>query len=141
MNRGGIALIEAGMEVKKINDYQYFEIEINPNRKVNRIQLFADPKVEIYNFKANGHSKVNEKSSLFERKGYSIINYYPVDDRQFIISFQLKKGVPLNIDVMTATFDLLENPKYKISKRTDNLMPKPFVLTDAIVVKKKLKKI
>lgn len=123
-----------------IDDFQHFEIEINPNRKVNRIQLFAKPYTEIYNFKANNHSKVNEKNSLFERKGYSIINYYPVDDRKFSISFRLKSGVPLEIDVMTATFDLLENTKYKIPKRSDDLMPKPFVLTDAIVVKKKLKK-
>jgi Peptidase family M28 len=124
-----------------VNDFQYFEIEINPNRKVNRIQLFADEKIDFYNFTANGHRKINEKNSLFVRKNKSIINYYPVDDRKFIISFQLKKGVPLDIDVMTASFDLLENPKYKIPKRTDDLMPKPFVLTDAIVVKKKLRKI
>jgi hypothetical protein len=123
-----------------INDYQYFEIEINPNRKVNRIQLFADETINFYNFKANGHRKVNEKNSILERKNNSIINYYPVDDRKLIISFQLKKGVPLDIDVITASFDLLENPKYKIPKRTDDLMPKPFVLTDAIVVKKKLRK-
>ena len=57
-----------------------------------------------------------------------------------IISFQLKKEIPLDIDVITASFDLLENTKYKIPKRTDDLMPKPFVLTDAIVVKKKLRK-
>jgi hypothetical protein len=121
-----------------IHNFQHFEIEIKPNRKVNRIQLFADESIDFYNFKANGHSKINERSSLFERKNNSIINYYPVDNRSFIISFQLKKGVPLDIQVMTASFDLLENKKYKIPKRSNDLMPKPFVLTDAIVVMKKL---
>jgi hypothetical protein len=124
-----------------INDFQYFEIEINPNRKVNRIQLFADESIDFYNFKANSNSKINEKNSLFERKNKTIINYYPVDDRKLIISFQIKKNIPLDIDVMSASFDLLENSKYKIPKRTDDLMPKPFVLTDAIVVMKKLKKL
>jgi hypothetical protein len=44
------------------------------------------------------------------------------------------------MDVMTSSFDLLENPQFTIPKRPDSYIPMPFVLNDAIVVKQKIKK-
>jgi hypothetical protein len=42
------------------------------------------------------------------------------------------------MDVMISSFDLLENPQFSIPKRPDSFIPMPFVLTDAIIVKKKI---
>jgi hypothetical protein len=37
---------------------------------------------------------------------------------------------------MEYSFDLMTNPQFEIAKRPDYTMPKPFVITDAIMVKR-----
>ena len=37
---------------------------------------------------------------------------------------------------MEYSYDLLTHSQFTINKRAENMMPKPFVITDAIVVKK-----
>ncbi len=44
------------------------------------------------------------------------------------------------MEVLVSSFDLLENPLFSVPKRPDALIPMPFILNDAVVVKKKLPK-
>ena len=44
------------------------------------------------------------------------------------------------MEVMIASFDLLENESFSIPSRPDDRIPMPFVLNDAIVVTKKIEK-
>jgi hypothetical protein len=39
---------------------------------------------------------------------------------------------------MEYSYDLLDHTQFKINNRAENMMPKPFVVTDAIIVKKKI---
>jgi len=43
------------------------------------------------------------------------------------------------MDLMESSFDLMTNPLFKISKRASWMMPTPFVLNDAVVIKQKIK--
>ena len=45
-------------------------------------------------------------------------------------------ATPPEFDVYAASFDLLEQPRFKVSARPEATMPMPFVLNDAVVVKK-----
>ena len=50
--------------------------------------------------------------------------------------------VPLNqetnLQIYEATYDLLRNDKFTVPQRDENMIPKPFVLNDAIVIKTSL---
>jgi hypothetical protein len=40
---------------------------------------------------------------------------------------------------MESSFDLMSNPLFQIQKRANWMMPTPFVLNDAVIIKKKIK--
>jgi hypothetical protein len=43
------------------------------------------------------------------------------------------------MDVITTSFDLLSHPKFSVPKRPKNQTPMGFVLTEAIVVRERIK--
>jgi hypothetical protein len=123
-----------------VGDLRQLVIEIDANKKVNRMDIFAHPNLKIYNLFANGVKNIRQEGSLFQRKESQVLNYYPIDARPLRLSFQIQKGAPLDMEVMISSFDLLENELFSIPNRPEDKIPMPFVLNDAIVVKKKLKK-
>jgi len=123
-----------------VGNYRKISVLINPNRKVNRIDVFANKDLKLYNLTANGVERINQKGSFFKRKNNQVLNYYPINDTALLLSFQIKKDDIIDMDVMTSSFDLLENSLFTIPSRPSNYIPMPFVLNDAIVVKKKITK-
>jgi len=43
------------------------------------------------------------------------------------------------MDLIESSFDLMSNPLFTMTQRASWMMPKPFVLTDAIVIQQKIK--
>lgn len=117
-------------------EFRWVELEITPNRPVQSMIVFAHENLNLHHLKANGATKPNAKGSLHERKGTQVVNYYPIQNKPLVLSFQFQKDFPLELEVTTASFDLLQNKLFSIPPRPDDLIPMPFVLTDAIVVKK-----
>lgn len=113
-------------------------VKIEANKNVNRIDIFASEKLKIHHLKANGIKNINQEGSLFKRKKSNVLNYYPINNKPLTLSFQIHKDDKLDMDVMISSFDLLENPQFSIPKRPDSFIPMAFVLTDAIILKKKL---
>ena len=122
-----------------IGTKRYLKIKITPNRKVNRYDIFANEKMVFYNFNANGATSLNQKGNIFERKGKKVISYYVVDNEPLEMQFSISKNTILDMDLMESSFDLVTNPKFNIIKRTDRMMPMPFVLTDAVIIQQKIK--
>jgi hypothetical protein len=123
-----------------VGNQRALTIRIDANRNVNRMDIFAPEKLKIHHLKANGIKNINQEGSLFKRKNSNVLNYYPVNNKPLTLRFQINKDDKLDMDVMISSFDLLENPQFSIPKRPDSFIPMPFVLTDAIIVKKKLRK-
>ena len=120
-----------------IGNYRNVKMEIIANRPVNRIDVFLDHNIKIHNFRANGVQAINQKGSYFVRKDSRVLNYYPIQNKPLIVQFQIAKDEKLQLEIMTSSFDLLENELFTIPDRPAELMPMPFVLNDAIIVKKK----
>jgi hypothetical protein len=118
---------------------RYLKIRITPNRKVNRYDVFADEDLVIHNFKANGLSLLGQKGSKYERKGKKLLSYYVVDKLPLEIEFSIPASSVLDLDLMESSFDLLNNPLISITKRANWMMPTPFVLNDAVIIKEKIK--
>ncbi|MEO7977209.1 M28 family peptidase [Flavobacterium sp.] len=123
-----------------IGDNRYLKIKITPNRKVNRYDIFADPKMEFYNFKANGVSASGEKGNKLKVKGKKILCYYVVGNEPLVMEFYLKKSSVFDMDLIESSFDLMRNSLFKIKPRGDWMMPTPFVLNDAVLIQQKIKK-
>ena len=130
--------------IEFLNDHivganRYLKIRITPNRKVNRYDVFANEDLDIHNFKANGLSLLGQKGSKYERKGKKLLSYYVVNQLPLEIEFSFAASSVLDLDVMESSFDLMSNPLFQMQKRANWMMPTPFVLNDAVVIKQKIK--
>ncbi|WP_264565930.1 M20/M25/M40 family metallo-hydrolase [Flavobacterium sp. N3904] len=116
------------------------KIQITPNRKVNRYDIFADEIMTFYNFKANGVTTLGQKGTELERKGKKLLSYYVVNNEPLVLQFTINRATILDMDVMESSFDLMVNPIFAMTPRENWMMPTPFVLNDAIVITQKIKR-
>lgn len=119
--------------------YRNYIVKITPNRKVNRYDLFANEKLNISNFKANGAKAIDLKSNIISKKTNKILSYYIVNNEPLLLEFSIASYEELDLTLIESSFDLLENPLFNVQKRPNNMMPTPFVLNNAVVIKQKLK--
>ena len=115
------------------------KIRITPTRKVNRYDILANEALVIQNFKSNGLTLLGQKGAKYERKGKKLLSYYVVDQLPLEIEFSVAASSVLDLDLMESSFDLMSNPLFKMEKRADWMMPTPFVLNDAVIIKEKIK--
>jgi len=118
-----------------IGKFRYLKIRITPNRKVNRYDIFANDNMVFHNLKANGVEPLGQKGSLYLRKNRKIISYYVVDNQPLELQFMIPSKTILDMELMESSFDLMNNPAYSMEKRKSWMMPMPFVLTDAVIIK------
>ena len=116
-----------------------FKIKITPNRDVNRYDIFVNNKIQINNFKANGIKSMAFKSNSNSRISGKLLTYYVVDKLPLEMEFSISNKTILDLDLVESSFDLLSNPLFKIIPRKSWMMPTPFVLTDAVLIKQKIK--
>ncbi|RKS94727.1 peptidase M28-like protein [Flavobacterium limicola] len=127
------------LEDRIVGNQRYLRIKISPNRNVNRYDIFANEKMEIHNFKANGVTTLGQKNSLYQRKGKKILSYYVVGNAPLEMQFSMNVSTVLDMELLESSFDLLSNPLFEITKRENWMMPTPFVLNDAVVIRQKIK--
>ena len=117
---------------------RFVKIRITPNRRVNRIDVFANETIEFRNFKANNASALGQNGVVYPRKGKKIVSYYVVDNEPLVLDFTINNDAVLDMSMMESSFDLMTNPLFGMRKRSTWMMPKPFILTDAVVQIKKI---
>jgi len=123
-----------------IGNNRYLKIRITPNRKVNRYDIYANPKMTFYNFKANGVATSGEKGNRLQREDSKILCYYVVGNEPLVMDFYINKSAIFDMDLIESSFDLMTNPLLKIKPRENWMMPTPFVLNDAVLIQQKIKR-
>lgn len=123
-----------------IGNNRYLKIKITPNRKVNRYDIYANPKMTFYNFKANGVSTSGEKGNRLQREDSKILCYYVVGNEPLEMDFYINKASIFDMDLIESSFDLMSNPLLNVKPRETWMMPTPFVLNDAILIHQKIKR-
>jgi hypothetical protein len=118
---------------------RYLKIKISPNRKVNRYDIFANEKMAITNFKANGAIPLEQKGTSLMRRGLKIVSYYVVGNEPLVMEFSIDRSNIFDMQLLESSFDLLQNPLFSIQKRASWMMPTPFILNDAVVIKQRIK--
>ncbi|MBW4361178.1 M20/M25/M40 family metallo-hydrolase [Flavobacterium taihuense] len=119
---------------------RYLKIQITPNRKVNRYDIFANQIMTFFNFKANGVTTLGQKGTELERNGKKLLSYYVVNNEPLVLQFTINRATVLDMDVMESSFDLMVNPLFAMTPREDWMIPTPFVLNDAIIITQKLRR-
>ncbi|NJW52254.1 M20/M25/M40 family metallo-hydrolase [Salinimicrobium oceani] len=122
-----------------------YQVKIAPNREINRIELFADRTVNFKYLKANNKEAKNLQTGedgLHIHKNRwrdKFLTYYAVSQDTLRLELSLEKGMHPEITLLEAAYTLHDNPQLKVTQRPVDMIPRPFVLNDAIVVKKTFK--
>ena len=122
-----------------IGDFRELSINIKSKRETDRIDFFANNTNLFKDFKINGVEafKLNENSFAFEnRKHNRLFTYYVVDQEPLIMEMSIPKDQNTKIDFFESSNDLLKNNLFTVPERGEQYMPKPFILNDAIILKK-----
>ncbi len=118
---------------------RYLKIVITPNRTVNRYDFFNKNNTTLRHFKANGVQSIEVKSNIIAQKTNKILSYYVVDNLPLELEFSIDANQELDLSLVESSFDLMRNPLFTMSKRRQWMIPTPFVLTDAVIIKQQLR--
>lgn len=136
------AIPEPKVEVSNdtvIGDFRHFNLCITPQRDVQRMEVFADSSNLFKTFKINGVDAYKENDDEFvfnNRTRNRLFSFYISDEAPLDLIISVPKNQKTTLQFYEASFDLLENDQFTVPKRARNMIPKPFVLNDAILVKK-----
>lgn len=123
-----------------IDNKRYFNICIMPQRNVQRIEVFSDSTNLFNSFKINGVNAYRKKgdSLVFKnRNNNRLFSFFVSENEEFLdLQISVPKTQKTSLQLFEASFDLLDNNLFSIPKRNTNMIPKPFVLNDAVLVKK-----
>lgn len=130
--------IEFLRDTVKGNQHLY-KIKITPNRSVNRYDIFVNNNIQINNLKANGVQSIDFKSNIASKTAGKLLTYYVVDNLPLELEFSTLNTQNLDLNLVESSFDLLANSLLKMTQRKPGMIPMPFVLNDAIIIKQKIK--
>lgn len=121
-----------------INEEQLVTFTIAPRRKVHQLLLYTDTTTVFKKLVFNRKQVVNDSlgNALDQRRDNGLIRHYISDNDSLEVTYVTTSKQPVKFTAMEYSFDLLDHPQFTINQRTKAMMPKPFVITDAIVIKK-----
>lgn len=131
-----------------IDNFRNIHLNIIPKRPVNRLELIAKNENHFKTFTVNGESLRTkpDQEFLFETlKKKNILSYFfTKNDTILDLKFSVPAKENPDMELFEASYDLFTNKKIKAIKpgiipRDSTMMPTPFVLNDAILVKKSIK--
>ena len=128
-----------------VGDFREIHMKITPQRRVNRLELISKNKLHFKGFSINGESLSLKKDENYifttEKSKYVLTYYFTKGDEVLDIKMMLPKDEKPDFDLMESSYDLYNNENIKqlkpiIDPRSEKMMPMPFILNDAVVIKK-----
>ncbi|MBU2938227.1 M28 family peptidase [Lacinutrix sp. C3R15] len=121
-----------------IGNQRQLAICVTSLRNAVRYEVFSDSTTVFNSFVINGISAIPEEASetvFKERLNNRLFSYYVSDKEPLDMIFTIPAKQKTQLQIYEATYDLLNNKALNIPQREASMMPKPFVLNDAIVTK------
>ncbi|SFB80311.1 Peptidase family M28 [Zunongwangia mangrovi] len=142
-----IDIAAPGIILQKIdsttNEFRY-SLKIAPNRDAKRMEIYTENLTDFSKFEVNGRTpedvKLGEESfNMFTRRWRNrLLSYYISSKDTLRMNFSLDKSKSAEFILYESSYDLLENEELNVPKRAENMIPKPFVLNDAVIYKKRI---
>lgn len=114
------------------------EVCITPQRNVSQLEVFFDSSDERTLLQCS----VNElqlSQSYLAQNNRRLFTHFITDNESTDIRLQVPKNVSVELTIVEASTDLLENKQFSVPNRPTAQIPTPFVLNDAIVTVQKIK--
>ncbi|MGH1387502.1 M28 family peptidase [Kordia sp.] len=115
------------------NNLRHIDVKITPQRNVNRMEVFTNE--TLYTSLSINGLTAKHPNNDWKR----LTSYYVSDNEPLELSFTVKPDASPELILYEASFDLMKNSLFSIPARAKNMMPRPFVLNDAIIVKKTIR--
>ncbi len=78
----------------------------------------------------------NANSVFANRKSNRLFSYYVSEDKYLEMEFVIPADQKTEFTMYSSSNDMLDNTLFDVPKRPASMIPKPFVLNDAVIVKK-----
>ncbi|MDT8415565.1 MAG: M28 family peptidase [Flavobacteriaceae bacterium] len=125
-----------------VDNQRILHLCLTSKRKLHRINLMGGKEAKVLGLKINGETfnfdNQADSEGVIDLSGKVFLNYFVVDDAPLEIEWIMPANATLDLTVFEASFDLLQHELFTIPERPADMIPKGFVLNDAIVVKKNL---
>lgn len=120
-----------------IEDNRYLSLKIQAQRKINRIDIFSDSTNVFQDFKLNGVEVLKDKqdTQAFQRRyNDNLFSFYVSDNASLLMEFSVSKDQRTKFQIFESSFDLLSNGLFSVPARGNDMIPKPFILNDAVIL-------
>ncbi len=137
-----INLVYPEIEIFKdsvIGELRHVSVYIESKRDVNRIELFAEPDLLFKDFTFNGVAaiKTDDQGYAFQnRESSRLFSYYVSSNEPLVLKFSVPRNQQTKFILYESSNDLLTNPQFNVHERSEDMIPKPFILNDAVILKK-----
>ena len=86
----------------------------------------------------NGKTAAPDSTATLYRKRRSdaLLSFYMGKGQDLSFNFTIPAGIDPVVRFREYSFDLLENEKFEITQRPNHMMPKPFIVNDAIILER-----
>jgi hypothetical protein len=124
-----------------INGQRQIAICVTSQRQAERFEVFSDTTNIFKSFTINGiEARIDDSTgNAFQyRFNNRMFSYYVTDNEPLDMIFKVPLNQETNLQIYEATYDLLKNDLFTVLERDENMIPKPFILNDAIVIKSAL---
>ncbi|WP_026932724.1 M28 family peptidase [Christiangramia echinicola] len=138
----GITIENTGLD--SLNNESY-RLKIAPNRPINKMELFEIKDVDFEEFRVNGLEAEEvylgeNPFHMFKRRWKErLLTYYASNQDTLRIEFSIKKGDKPEFVLYESAYDLVGNELLKVKERPEEMIPRPFVLNDATILKKTIR--
>ena len=131
-----------------IGENRNISFKIIPQRRVNRIELISESPLHFIEFSLNGEKLEKKENEEFlfntKNKKHILTYYFTKNDTILDLKFVIPNNETPDLQIIESSYDLFKNNHIKsikanIQPRNEIMMPTPFVLNDAVVVKKDIK--
>ncbi|MFL1894543.1 M20/M25/M40 family metallo-hydrolase [Aquimarina sp. 2-A2] len=124
-----------------LDDTRRLQVQITPNRKLNRLDVYTQKLINFNSFAINGENALDlnyddKTYHVFTKRwNKKLFTYYVKDDDPIELSIEIHALTEPTFTLFESSYDLLTHPEFQIAPRTSAMMPKPFILNDAVIVK------
>ena len=144
-----IKIPEPGITIKNLgvdslNNESYL-LKIAPNRPINKMELFEIKDVDFEDFRVNGLEAEEvylgeNPFHMFKRRWKErLLTYYASNQDTLRIEFSINKGDKPEFVLYESAYDLIGNENLNVKERPEDMIPRPFVLNDATILKKTIR--
>jgi hypothetical protein len=109
-----------------------------PKRDIMKFELSSQDSIKFHKLVANS-IPVNDGNPYNVEQGSFLIYHFGNQDTQLHLEMTLDSLVQPEIIINEVSNDLLRNPLFSITPRSQDMMPMPFVTNDAIISTQKIK--